>query len=601
MRTSVRNGPEVRIRSRQAGSCRPLADQNFGADCGGRPVEPQAVNLQRWKGQPYLDATGQGTASRILSPRDTFGEFTVADDKTTPAADDNKIDHYVRLGTIAAGKHAQVLEVQEENTTNRFAMKVLLSEAMKDPEQISILKYEGKVAQALDHPNLIKWFATVNRKTNVYLILELFKAPNVKSSMLTDIVGVQTRLRKLIECTCAALHHMHEKGWVHLDVKPDNILMSRASEVRVIDFSLSEKIKGAIGKMFGGKKDIGGTLTYIAPETIKKEAATPATDIYSLGITIYECLTGTMPFKGSTPKDLLMKHLTAVPATPSDLNKNVTPEMDRMVMRMLAKKPKDRQKNMQEVLAEFRNVQPFKEDPEKLREQKRAEEKANEGQQSLGKRLDSRTDHARLERAKVDPEFAKTLEAKANPPTQPKAAKPEPAKPKSEAKPKPKPAPMPMPAAMPQMPPGYAPQMPFPQMQMPQMMPQMMPGQYAPMPGYGYPGMPQQMPGYPGAAGPMPGMPMPGMPMQQMPMQPGAMMPQQGMPMPGVPQPGMPGVPPQMAPPTPPQPAPTPPPAPANTKLIPGSLVRPGQRPEPPPSATNVDDLPMMDELPDVS
>ena len=61
----------------------------------------------------------------------------MADDKTAAAADDNKIDHYVRLGTIAMGKHAQVLEVQEENTTNRFAMKVLLSEAMKEPEQIS--------------------------------------------------------------------------------------------------------------------------------------------------------------------------------------------------------------------------------------------------------------------------------------------------------------------------------------------------------------------------------------------------------------------------------------------------------------------------------
>ena len=163
----------------------------------------------------------------------------MADDTKTPAAEDNKIDHYVRLGTIAMGKHAQVLEVQEENTTNRFAMKVLLTEAMKDPDQVATLKYEGKVAQTLDHPNLIKWIATVHRKTNIYLIMELFKSPSLKSSIMMDIVGVQSRLRKLIECTCQALNHMHEKGWVHLDVKPDNILMSRASEVRVIDFSLS--------------------------------------------------------------------------------------------------------------------------------------------------------------------------------------------------------------------------------------------------------------------------------------------------------------------------------------------------------------------------
>ncbi|MBC7820611.1 MAG: serine/threonine protein kinase [Planctomycetaceae bacterium] len=510
----------------------------------------------------------------------------MADKEKTPAADDNKIDHYVKMGTIAMGKHAMVLEVQEENTTNRFAMKVLLAEAMKDPEQVQILKYEGKVAQSLDHPNLIKWIATVHRKTNIYLILELFKALNVKSYLLNDAVGVQARLRKLIECTCLALQHMHEKGWVHLDVKPDNILMNRSSEVRVIDFSLSERIKGALGKMFGGKKEIGGTLSYIAPESIKKEAASPQTDIYSLGITIYECLTGTIPFKGSTPKDLLMKHLTAAPAPPSDYNKNVTPEMDRMVLRMIAKKPKDRQKNMQEIMSELRNVQPFKEDPEKLRELKVAEAKAAEGQQSLGKRLDSRTDHARAERAKVDPEFAKTLPA-ANAPPQPKAATPEPPKPaapKPAAAPRPAQPPMPMP--MPQMMPAFAPQMPF----APMPMPQMMPGQFAPMPGY--PGMPQQMPGY-GAGGPMPGMhPM------QMPMQPATMMPQPGMPMPGNP-----GVPPQMPAmnqPAQAQPVPVQPPAPTPVRPSAGSVVHPGQRPVPPPSAKDVDDLPMMEELPDV-
>lgn len=507
----------------------------------------------------------------------------MADDKKAPAAEDNKIDHYVKLGVIAMGKHAQVLEVQEENTTNRFAMKLLLTEAMKDSEQVATLKYEGKVAQSLDHPNLIKWVATVHRKTNVYLIMELFKAPSLKASITLDIVGVQARLRKLIECTCQALNHMHERGWVHLDVKPDNILMSRASEVRVIDFSLSEKIKGALGKMFGGKKDIGGTLTYIAPETIKKEAPTPATDIYSLGVTIYECLTGTFPFKGSTPKDLLMKHLSAIPAPPSDINKNVTPEMDRMVMRMLAKKPKDRQKNMQEVMSEFRNVQPFKEDPEKLRDQKLAEEKAAEGQQSLGKRLDSRTDHVRSEKAKVDPEFAKQLAAAANPPAQQKSSKPELVKPKDASKPQQPAAAAPQPP-MPAMPmpmaPGFPPQMPF----APMPMPQMMPGQFAPMPGYGYPGMPKQMPGYPPGAGGMPGM-------MPMPMQPAAMMPQPGM--------LMPGVPPQM-------------PVPMNPSVVAqqaaavparpaaGSVVRPGQRPAPPPTAKDVDDLPVMDELPDV-
>jgi serine/threonine-protein kinase len=501
----------------------------------------------------------------------------VAEKDKAPAADDNKIDHYVKLGLIAMGKHAQVWEVQEENTTNRFAMKLLLPEAMKDPEQVATLKYEGKVAQALDHPNLIKWAATVQRKTNVYLILELFKAPNIKTYLLNDLAGIQTRLRKFVECTCQALQHMHERGWIHLDIKPDNVLMSRSSEVRVIDFSLSERAKGALGKMFGGKKEIGGTLTYIAPETIKKQAATPQTDIYSLGVTIYECLTGTTPYKGSTPKDLLMKHLTAVPVAPSEINKNVTPEMDRMVLRMIAKKPKDRQKNMQELMSEFRNVQPFKEDPEKLREQQLADAKAAEGVQSLGKRLDSRTDHTRSERAKADPEFAKSLAASAQAAKDKEAAAAPPKPPPTPAKAPPPAAPRPVPAPMP-MPPSFTPQMPF----APMPMPPMMPGQFAPMPGY--PGMPPQMPGY--GVAPMPGMP-------AMPMPPAGMMPPSGMPMPG-----MPGVPPQI--PLPATPAAAQPTQPVPARPAAGSVVRPGQRPEPPPSAKDVEELPTMEELPDV-
>lgn len=511
----------------------------------------------------------------------------MAEPEKKQAAEDNKIDHYVKMGLIATGKHAQVWEVQEENTSNRFAMKLLLPEAMKDPEQVSALKFEGKVAQSLDHPNIIKWIATVHRKTNIYLILELFKAYNIKTYLLNDLVGLQSRLRKLIECSCLALQHMHEKGWVHLDVKPDNILMNRSSEVRLIDFSLSQRIKGALGKMFGGKKEIGGTLTYIAPETIRKESATPQTDIYSLGVTLYECLTGTSPFKGSTPKDLLMKHLTAIPAPPSDLNKNVTPEMDRMVLRMLAKKAKDRQKNMQEVMSELRNVQPFKEDPEKLREQKLAEEKAAAGEISLAKRLDSRTDAARSERAKVDPEFAKQQEEKAK--AAASASSPAvklPDKPKTPKSPKPAAAPVPSPMMPAAMPPGMIPQMQF----TPAPMPYMMPGQFPQMPGY--PGMPPQMPGYPGAGG-MPGMlPTPAAGMMPPYGMPGYPAPQ--MPLPGM-SPGVTPIPPQQPPPQIPPPATAPPTSPVPVRSV-------LQRPEPPPvpKDVNPDELPTMEELPEV-
>ncbi len=507
-------------------------------------------------------------------------------DKDKPA-DDNKIDHYVKQGVIATGKHAQVWEVQEENTSNRFALKVLLPEAMLESEQIAILKYEGKVAQSLDHPNIIKWIATVHRKTNIYLVLELFRAYNVKNYLAVDTLGVHMRLRKLIDCTCLALQHMHERGWVHMDVKPDNILLNRSSEVKLIDFSLTQKIKSGLGKLLGGSKSIGGTLTYIAPETLRKEALTAQTDIYSFGITIFECLTGVTPIKGSSPKDLMLKQLSAVPAPPSEINKNVTPEMDRMVLRMLAKKPKDRQKSMQEIMSEFRNIQIFKEDPEKLLEQKAEAAKKDAALPSLGKRLDSRTDHKRSEDVKANPELAK--QHAANAPPQPKA-KIEPPKPAAAAKPAAtKPLAKPQPAAvMPTMPmpqpmmPGYQqPMMPgYQQPMMPGYQQPMMPGYQQPMmPGYQQPMMPGQMPGYP----PGTGMPMPGVP-QVMPGQ-----------MPQMPQQQQrPALPVTLATPVPPGPVAVQPQPPRPV------APRPLQRPAPPPPPKDADDLPSMEELPDV-
>ena len=178
-----------------------------------------------------------------------------------------------------------------------------------------------------------------------------------------DGVSLQIRVVRLFEQLCQALGYMHDLGWVHRDVKPDNILFNKASELRLIDFSLSTKAAGAMSKLIGGKeKVIQGTRTYISPETILKAPPSPQSDIYSLGVTLFEVLTGEPPFRGTSPDDLLKKHLTTAAPPPSAINENVTPEMDRFVLKMLAKRPKDRYKNTHELLAEFRNIKPYKED-----------------------------------------------------------------------------------------------------------------------------------------------------------------------------------------------------------------------------------------------
>src|SRR5690606_29244213 len=127
-------------------------------------------------------------------------------------------------------------------------------------------------------------------------------APNIKTQILNDLAGLHSRFRKVFESLCLALGYVHEKGWVHRDIKPENILANKVGELRLIDFSLAVRSAGGFGKLLGSRmKAVQGPRTYIAPETLLKKAPTFQTDMYSLGITVFEMLTGNPPFRGIPP------------------------------------------------------------------------------------------------------------------------------------------------------------------------------------------------------------------------------------------------------------------------------------------------------------
>jgi len=448
------------------------------------------------------------------------------------------VDNYRLISLIASGNASNIWEVAEQGGTQSFAMKLLLPESLSDPTQKQTLKHEMKIGKLFSHPNFVAFHKLSITKTHAYLIMDYFRAPNLKSQLSQRSAEVLARFPKLVETICLSLGHMHEAGWLHRDIKPENILFSKSSELRLIDFSLSTRAASGLGKLVGGKaKIIQGTRTYIAPETLLKKKPTEQTDMYSLGITLYECLTGQPPFRGSSPRDLLKRHLTDVPLAPSELNENVTPEMDAFLLRMLSKKPADRHENMNEVAAEFRSLKPFKEDiTDRVARLDREQKAADEDQAlTLATRLDSRQD---AERTRIQQERGIPVERI-----------------EAASKPEPKPEPKPAAAAMPGQPmPGQPmPGQPMPGQPMPGQ-PMMVPGMGYPQqmpPGYAAPGtlpagypppgyMPGMMPaappqGYPGQ--PMPGQPMPGQPM------PGQAMP--GQPMPGQ---ALPGSPPEQPP-----------------------------------------------------
>ncbi|MEI8383156.1 MAG: serine/threonine-protein kinase [Planctomycetota bacterium] len=562
-------------------------------------------------------------------------------------SDDELIDGtYKLIMCIATGGSSQVWECVEQATGRHLAMKLLKEESPDFKENKAGLKHEADVLKTLDHPLIIKFDRFSSSRDNTYMTMEHFRAANVKLQLKSDIRSVHVRTRILFESVCQALSHVHSRGWIHRDIKPDNVLMNKVGEIRLVDYSLSSKEVTGFSKMIGGGKlkTIQGTRTYIAPETIRKQAPTFQTDLYSLGIMFFEVLTGRTPFQAPTPEELLKRHLRDEPANASEFNKNVTPEMDRIIYRLLKKKPTDRPGTVDEVLAELKRIRIFKEDVTDV-SQKEIDDKDASMENLTELRLDSRADAKLSQMLQSNPELARQFaQEKAVKSTAKKAAaakvadraqsyKDTQTAKKAGAAPPPAAAPpqmMPMPMMPQAYPPGYAP---FPQQPfgMPQQMPpQMPPGMVPPgMPGYPMSG--QQMPGMPGSQM-MPGQ----MPMQPVPAQPG-FVPGQGMPPGGMPEyppqppgpgptpvsarpaiPPQPGVVAQTAIPTPAAQRAAPPPvsaaqptvparpaapAPVAARPAPAQPARPAtppQTPKPAPAPISADELEFMTELPDV-
>ena len=448
------------------------------------------------------------------------------------ADDELMIEEYKLKSCIATGAVSQVWEVLDTNSSERYAMKLLLPEAFKESSQRAMLQKEAKICKMFDHPNIIRMHMYKKTKKHAFYIMDYFAAPNVKHLIRNDLTFVRAKFRRLAECSALALSHIHEKGWLHRDVKPDNVLLSKGGDVRMIDFSLAATKPNAMVKLISSKtRHIQGTRTYLAPEVIRRQHATHVSDIYSFGVMLFECLVGKPPFMGNTPNDLLIKHVQEHPPAPSIFYKNLTPEIDQFVLRLLSKKPANRPQSMSELLSEFRNVKIFKVDPDDhAREQDEAARR--EFQESSANRLSSRDDALRTEQGGPAPAAAKPIAAAA-PISKPAAEKPKPAAPAKQ--PSQPPAPQ-----QPAMPVAGAPNQGYP----PQGYPQGYPG----MPMNPYGGYPQ---GYPQQGFPPQGFPQQGYP-QGYP-QPGYGQPPQGYPQQGfVPQqpvpPGYPQVPGQPVP-----------------------------------------------------
>jgi serine/threonine protein kinase len=280
------------------------------------------------------------------------------------AAQQQFVGNYRLYHLIRAGAIYEIWAVRPMAETKAYAMKWLPPGAKYSRHTVNELRHEYQVGASLDHRDCIKTYEFDTTNNGAYLLLELFKVQNLKQQIVAGHKKLQHRAQELLVNAAAGLTHLHEKGWIHRDVKPDNFLVGEDNVVKLIDFNLARKPAGTLGKLFAMKSRVQGTHSYMSPEQIRGQSLDFRADVYSFGCMIYEVLSGKPPFTANSPNELLQRHISSKPPDLTVIDKNITPEFARYVQQMMAKEPGGRPAAMKDVLMEIKTQKIFYNKPQ---------------------------------------------------------------------------------------------------------------------------------------------------------------------------------------------------------------------------------------------
>ena len=232
------------------------------------------------------------------------------------------------------------------------AVKVMLKEYGDDPEFVEKFKREAQAAARLIHPNIAQIYTYGIANGMPYIAMELVAGGSLDRLMQNSGASIDiTRVMKIGEQVAQALRCAADQGLVHGDVKPENILLDANGNAKLVDFGLAAMQKNT--------NEIWGTPYYIAPEKVKKEAVDFRADMYSLGGTLYHALTGVAPFEGDDAAAVVRKRFEGAPVPPSQIRPGISPQIDALVLKMLALDPAERYPSFEALLEEFKSIMTY--------------------------------------------------------------------------------------------------------------------------------------------------------------------------------------------------------------------------------------------------
>lgn len=264
-----------------------------------------------------------------------------------------KVGPYEIRGLIGKGGMGAVYLAEDRSLDRRVALKMLPPQFMQDREIVARFRREAQALARLRHPNLMHIYAVGEHKGRPYFAMEYIKGSTLSSIIETAGRIAPAQAAHIAAEVMSALDKVHKARMMHRDVKPGNIMIDEDGRAVLMDFGLARQEQDSA---LTADHTVLGTPKYMSPEQAQGERVDSRTDIYSLGIVLYEMLTGRAPFTGKTSFEILRRHIDSSVPPPSELEPDVPPGLDAVVARAVAKSREDRYQNVREMATDLSAV-----------------------------------------------------------------------------------------------------------------------------------------------------------------------------------------------------------------------------------------------------
>lgn len=266
---------------------------------------------------------------------------------------------YTLLELVGGGGMAEVYRAHDELLDRFVAVKILRSQFTTNEEFVRRFRREAQASAKLSHPNIVNVYDVGRDQEIYYIVMEFISGETLKDQIDREGVLPVEKAVKIADEIAQALEHAHQNHLVHCDIKPHNIMVTTTGRIKVTDFGIARAVTSATMVHTG---TIIGSVHYFSPEQAKGVAVSAQSDIYSLGVVLYEMLTGKVPFDGDSPIGIAIQHIQEPVVPPSQLKPEIPPLVEAIVLKAMAKDPADRFATSSEMINDLRLAEGYMRD-----------------------------------------------------------------------------------------------------------------------------------------------------------------------------------------------------------------------------------------------